>query len=437
MALPPPSVCRRIRQLFARVGSTNANEAAIAREKLAELLASHNLTWNDLPAILADAVSTASPGKANPGKQAQQTPAEPPSVNVLDLVLRLIEDHISLGPNERMAVALWVLHTYAYHRYSVTPRLAVVSPVRGCGKTALMIILELLAWEADRNDSITAASIYYDLQKRTVLADEGDNLGLLNNPVLRAAFNSGHRRGGSVKRFVGGRARKYSTHMPLAVAAIGALPLPLLHRSVKIDMQRAPKKVTIRRLDEDDPAFAAAREEIRRWAAMCNLADDPEMPPALRNRVADNWRVLLAIADDLGHGETARLAAVALSARYTDEDAGVILLTDIRRIFCARQIERITSAALIEALLRLDDGLWSEWRGPKEDRPPTNISQPELASLLRNFGIRPRTIWPLKRGPDTRSSRGYVRSQFEAAWRAYCPTDDTPAQGSKIRRLTG
>jgi hypothetical protein len=27
------------------------------------------------------------------------------------------------------------------------------------------------------------------------------------------------------------------------------------------------------------------------------------MPPMLRNRAADNWRVLLAIADDLGHGE--------------------------------------------------------------------------------------------------------------------------------------
>ena len=56
----------------------------------------------------------------------------------------------------------------------------------------------------------------------------------------------------------------------------------------------------IHRLDEADPALPAAREEIRKWAATCSLASDLEMPPMLRNRAADNWRVLLAIADNLG-----------------------------------------------------------------------------------------------------------------------------------------
>jgi Protein of unknown function (DUF3631) len=54
------------------------------------------------------------------------------------------------------------------------------------------------------------------------------------------------------------------------------------------------------------------------------------MPPSLRNRAADNWRILLSIADDLGHGEDARGAAIALCANRPDEDPGVILLNDIR-----------------------------------------------------------------------------------------------------------
>jgi hypothetical protein len=48
MNLPPPRVCRRIRQLHAMLGSSNPNEATNARKKLLELLATYSLTWNDV-----------------------------------------------------------------------------------------------------------------------------------------------------------------------------------------------------------------------------------------------------------------------------------------------------------------------------------------------------------------------------------------------------
>jgi hypothetical protein len=53
---------------------------------------------------------------------------------------------------------------------------------------------------------------------------------------------------------------------------------------------------------------------------------------------------------------------------------------------------------------------------------------------LKRFHIRPSTIWPLHRRPIDKSSRGYHKHQFEAAWRAYCPAD-TPTQSGKIRYL--
>ena len=79
-----------------------------------------------------------------------------------------------------------------------------------------------------KDDNITAASIYHLLGTReyTLLLDEGDNLGLFSNHVLRSVFNAGHRRGGSITRFISGRPRKYSVFAPLATAAIGTLPLP-------------------------------------------------------------------------------------------------------------------------------------------------------------------------------------------------------------------
>jgi Protein of unknown function (DUF3631) len=243
---------------------------------------------------------------------------------ICGLILALIEDHVAITAEERMAVALWLLHTWVFDRFPITPRLALLSPVSGCGKTTLLVLSELLVAEGYRTDNITPAAIYHHLDSRprtTLLVDEGDNLGLLTNPVLRSVFNSGHRRGGSVGRFVGGWSRRFSTFAPLAVAAIGMLPLPLLHRAVVVNMQRSGGS-PLKRLDESDPGFAIAREGIQRWAARCTLAQDPEMPPVLRDRAADNWRVLLAIADNLGYGEPARSPIPGSSSGRLAESVG-------------------------------------------------------------------------------------------------------------------
>jgi len=194
------------------------------------------------------------------------------------------------------------------------------------------------------------------------------------------------------------------------VSAIGELPLPLVHRSVVINMRRDEAKSARREYDELDPVFPIARELIRKWAQICVLARDPEMPDQLRNRSADNW----------------------LCSDRPDEDVGVVLLGEIQTIFLVRGLDRVTSADLVEALLGLDDGFWNEWRGPKDDRPARKLNQTGLAEILRPFGIRSRTIWAAGRRPGDSSKRGFYRSQFEDAWRRYCPPADTPTQLSKI-----
>jgi hypothetical protein len=435
MTLPPPNVRQLAWKLHALMGSSSAEEAQNAHAQLVKLLAKHGLTWNDLPAIIA--ATAVADTDTSPTGAAGSAASVAPTVNVLDLVLALIDEHIAISAQERMAAALWVLHTYVFDRFPITPRLALLSPVKGCGKTTVILLLEQLVAEPYRSDNITAAAIYYLLDGRprtTLLVDEGDNLDLSNNAVLRSVFNSGHRRGGGIDRVVGGRLQKFQVYAPLAVAAIGLLPSPQLHRSIALNMQRAGG-IRLKLFDEGDPAFVAAREEFRKWAATCSLAPDPEMPPALRNREADNWRVLLSIADGLGHGEAARSAALTLSANRSDEDPGVTLLDNIRGVFQALGVDRIASSALVEELIGLDDGLWNEWRGPNDDRPPRALTQGEMSRLLRPFGIRPKTIWPARRRPDDKSCRGYMRSQFDAAWRAYCPSADTPTQSSRIIQL--
>src|SRR5262249_11924213 len=149
-----PRICRRIRQLFRMLGSPNANEAANARDKLIKLLTANKLTWNDIPAVIAvadadDDTRTRS-GTAGPATPHARS-TDVPQVNVLDLVLRLLELHIDLTPEQRMAVGLWALHCHVFGRFLITPRLALLSPVRGCGKTNALILLEALTADPYRS----------------------------------------------------------------------------------------------------------------------------------------------------------------------------------------------------------------------------------------------------------------------------------------------
>jgi hypothetical protein len=51
-----------------------------------------------------------------------------------------------------------------FDKFEVTPRLALLSPVRGCGKTTVLRLIEFLTPEVHRTDNVTAASIYHQLE---------------------------------------------------------------------------------------------------------------------------------------------------------------------------------------------------------------------------------------------------------------------------------
>ncbi|WP_377828846.1 DUF3631 domain-containing protein [Bradyrhizobium lupini] len=155
----------------------------------------------------------------------------------------------------------------------------------------------------------------------------------------------------------------------------------------------------------------------------------------MRNRLADNWRVLLAIADSLGLGERAREAMLTFAHEYQDADAKIVLLTDIRKVFDASGFDRMSSKALLAALHALDEAEWCEFRGTPGDQQPHKMRDTELASILRDFGIRPRTIWPPNRTPASKAAKGYRRRDFEGAWQKYCSDDGTASQASNVKGL--
>jgi uncharacterized protein DUF3631 len=244
------------------------------------------------------------------------------------------------------------MHSWIYDRYRHTPRLAVLSPIRGCGKTSLLSTIRGLAARADRLDDVTpAALIRLTHTKRTVLLDEADTIDFSRHSKFRKIMNSGHADDGASALLLGGVMRSFSTFAPMAIAAIGTLPLTVMDRSLTINMQRGTRP--LRRLgDADtDSDLRTVRQLIEEWASAVVLDLDPPIPAELRGRAADNWRPLISIALSFGEewGEATRNAAIALESGRADEDLGVQLLRDTRDIFNAELVDRISRAALSQA----------------------------------------------------------------------------------------
>jgi hypothetical protein len=443
----PLVVLPNIAEDIAGLGDPDPQKRAAHRQRLADLLARHRQTWNDLVDALI--------GKDPAPWLGASAPRDPKRVNPIGLIIHILREYVELEEYEYIASALWALHTHVHLQFMVTPRLALRSPTANCGKTTLLDLLSSLVARPAKRDNISTAALFrlIDREHPTVLLDEADNLSmeLKPNGRLRSIINSGHRHGGTISisgRY--GEEELYSTFAPLALAlpdAMSGLPRTLNSRCVTISMKRARRELRRFEAYRPDPALDAAYQQILLWrkdversvANVRILDPDPALPKELRNRQADNWRVLIAIADDLGWGVEARAAAVAFTQAFQDADPRIQVLTDIRTTFdTPKWIDRITSKALLEALHIMDDGDgdWNEFRGIRGDQQPHKLKAGELSTMLRDFKIKARSIWPAgKRTAKSKSAKGYLRAQFEEAWRMYVDEDGTTAQSSKIKGL--
>jgi hypothetical protein len=420
------------------------NEGTIAFAKLRALLGRHGLNLSDIPAIQQryeqhEAAKTA--------KQATSSAAGSAAPNALQLVHHVAREWGQMQEHEYIGYALWVLHAHVYQHFEVSPRLALLSPVRGCGKTNLLKLAEHLIPGSTRYSSISAASLFrvIDQGMSTCLLDEGDNAGLKIDRIMRSVLNDGYERGGHVSRSPGGIARDFSIYAPCAIGAIGTLTLPLLQRSVVINMQRSRrtdlKTKEMFSVPEEIKRLVAVERQIVAWAQSISAFDkSPRLPKALQGhgRICDNWRVLISVADSFNSdywSKAARDAAVAFCRGYHDEDAPVALLTDIRTIFIRLHVDRIKSLELMQELHQLEDGMgiWSSWCGENDDQAPHAISQGEIATMLRRFSRTELRACPLFVPGSHIAARGFYRKQFEPWWAIYCNLE--PEADVKVHQL--
>ncbi len=328
---------------------------------------------------------------------------------LLSAISDAIHKYVVLSKEDADASALWCTHTFAFDVFPCTPRLAITSPEKRCGKTTLLDVVEALTARPLQSSNISAAAVFrtVEIARPTLLIDEADTF-LGENEQLRGVLNSGHRRGGQVIRTVGDdfEPRAFSTFSPSAIAIIGKLPDTLADRSVAVSLKRRLPSESISpfRADRIDALKVLARKAAK-WTvdnAVRLGGVDPDLPPGIFNREADNWRPLFALAAVAGADwpERTRLAALALTGAPEDS-LKAELLADIRHAFGGK--DRISSDDLATYLVGLEERPWSESNHGKP------MTKNQLARRLKPFGLKPRTI-----RTEDGTPKGYMRDDFDA-----------------------
>jgi len=309
---------------------------------------------------------------------------------LLDEIATTVQRFIVTRDGVPEAVALWVLHTHAIAAAFITPRLAITSPERRCGKTTLLILLGTLVARVLSTANIKAAALFRAIAmwRPTLLIDEADTF-LVGDEELRGIVNAGHCRANStvvrtVELAEGYDVRGFDVFAALAIAAIGKLQATIEDRSIKVALyrRRPDEHVERLRLDRLDE-FAPLSRRCARWAIdhVRQLSEaDPAMPSELHDRATDNWRALLAIADLVGGDwpQRARDAAKRLLADGFDdiESRREMLLADLKAVFDCEPSGRSEEAIAVYEDLLARFGTATE-----------PALREQVAGALRNKGI--------------------------------------------------
>jgi hypothetical protein len=370
-------------------------------------------------------------------------PSHPQGAVLLEELHAALTRYVVLpSPQAADAVTLWVAATHAQPAWEHAPRLAVVLPLKRCGKSRLLDVVAETCHAPLITINATIAAVVRSIGEDppTLLVDEADTLWGTKkqadaNEDLRGLLNAGHQRNRPMLRWdiTTRTLDQLDTFAMALLAAIGELPDTIMDRAVVVRMRRrAPgEHVDPYRTRRDAPPLNQLRDRLTGWARE-HLAQLRHATPAmpLEDRAADTWEPLIAVAD-LAQGDwptRARHAAVAMTGAEAqheeDTSAGVRLLADLREVFDAAGAEALYTTTILDRLHKLEDAPWADWYG----RP---LSTRELAKLLRPYDVRAKNIREHGTGAPR---KGYTRQDLHEPWARYVPLhplhpphDDEPA----------
>ncbi|MEV7270097.1 DUF3631 domain-containing protein [Streptomyces bacillaris] len=346
---------------------------------------------------------------------------------LLDELRAAIGKYAVLPSDEALtAVTLWVAATHIQPALQHAPRLAVVGPTKGCGKSRVLDVLHETVHQPIMTVNMSTAVLFRVIGKnpRTLLVDEADTIFSKagDNEELRGLLNAGHQRNRPAWRISGPEHKPtpYPTFAMAALASIGDLPDTITDRAVVLRMQkRKPgEKVTPFRSRYATPELNTLRDKLTAWLGPL-LGTAGRMAPTMpvEDRAADTWEPLVIVAD-LAGGQWPALARAACGAMtrfeaVQDEQTNLKtrLLRDIHHVFKAHgNPEALSSLDLVTTLLQDPDAPWAE-------HGTNGLNPYHLGKLLRDFDIRPANY----RFDQGRQAKGYARNRFLDSWARHCP----------------
>jgi hypothetical protein len=367
---------------------------------------------------------------------------------VLDAVYDFFNEWLS-GPDSIFRVlTLWAANSYVYWHWRHAPLLHVYSPEPNCGKTTLLKLLRDVAANTHYTDSASESAVFrrIDQDHPTMLLDEMDTVFKgkdEGDKQLQRLLNSVFEKGANYDRSeqVGKnyQVRSYDVFCPVALATIRSsiVPNSTRSRAIPILMQRLRGKPRRRETEEEIARAHAVGAKLAAWmhsieASLRNA--NPLVPKFEVARQVDISEPLLAIAEvagenwpELGRGALFELLAGSQAANKSPQGE---LLGDIKRIFYSvnengepsTPRERISSIDLGCALGRMADTGWPSYGGRSVCKHCGlhHITPGQIKRLLADYtDPQSRKIEPRDMRIEGRVVKGYERTWFEDAWRAY------------------
>jgi putative DNA primase/helicase len=355
---------------------------------------------------------------------------------LITAIVERIRDHVVMDAEAALTVAIWIVLSWVHEAAVHSPILLITSPEANCGKSTLMGLIGLLVPCGLVVVEISPAVLYRMIEAwhPTLIVDEADH-AFKNNSELRAVVNAGWTRGTGVPRChpETHEPELFETFGPKCIGMKGlALPDTTLTRSIIIEMQRKLSDDQAQDFAHlDDARLSQLRQQLARWAKD-NVESlhhtKPAMPEGFANRLAANWRLMLAIADKADMAEVVRKAATKLAQRDDDASTGVELLIDIRSVFndlAKQDIDRITRDDLVGRLVAMGDRQWAEMH--RTNKP---LTATQMRGLLKRFMVKPKDI---RFGDKTH--KGFQVGDFADAWARYVPVR-TPPQNKRNTETT-
>ena len=366
---------------------------------------------------------------------------QPVGAEVFDDIVADLQRYLFITEEEAIKATFWVAHANIFSTFELSPILVITAPMKNCGKTILLSVLNRMTNHSLHGDNMTP-SAYFRLANKgdtSFFFDEADLwFGKKRNSdkesEMTAALNGGRTEDGSFWRSKGDGKGDYepTTFRTWWGAALAGIQLQsrlvdtIVDRSIVIQMRRAkPGQLNQRfRRRKHLPIFQKHGERLLRW---CNdhkeqlKLHQPNIPDEVDGRDEDKWYSLISIAQLASPEWGSKLLNILLRQTPQDADDVVIhLLRDCRRLLDGQftGVKAIRPAEWAIALGGLPDAEdsswhpWSRYHGDKYHEQDARIKSKDVSALLGMVGVRKRTM-RVDGKPDTAFPSEEIRSAQE------------------------